>query len=297
MDIKQLKFLIALDQTRHFGKAAELCHVTQPTLSMRLRNLEDELDLVLVARGQRFEGFTEAGERVLAWARTLMAAYDGLQSEAASCRGQLVGSLRLGTVPLSSLNPMALVAPLSRQHPELCFQLTSMSSEQILDGMSRNKIDLGLCYLEQVEPDQFDWIELGATTMGLLYDTRHFQFDKAELTWEDVSHVPLGLLTQGMHYRHSIALSFSSRGLDPRPIVESDSTFQLVQAVGAGICCAIMPLHSGVESLSDYLRILPVANAKTTAPIGLLMRRAEPRSALAEKCFEEARAIFATPGS
>ncbi|MCG2582486.1 MAG: LysR family transcriptional regulator, partial [Marinobacter sp.] len=61
MDIKQLKFLIALDKTRHFGKAAELCHVTQPTLSMRLRALEDELNLVLVARGQRFEGFTEAG--------------------------------------------------------------------------------------------------------------------------------------------------------------------------------------------------------------------------------------------
>lgn len=61
MDIKQLKFLIALDQTRHFGQAAALCHITQPTLSMRLRNLEDELDLVLVKRGQRFEGFTEAG--------------------------------------------------------------------------------------------------------------------------------------------------------------------------------------------------------------------------------------------
>ena len=63
MDIKQLKFLIALDQTRHFGQAAALCHITQPTLSMRLRNLEDELDLVLVKRGQRFEGFTEAGEQ------------------------------------------------------------------------------------------------------------------------------------------------------------------------------------------------------------------------------------------
>jgi hypothetical protein len=75
------KFLIALDETRHFGQAAARCHITQPTLSMRLRNLEDELDLVLVNRGQRFEGFTEAGERVLAWARTLLAAHDGLFAE------------------------------------------------------------------------------------------------------------------------------------------------------------------------------------------------------------------------
>jgi len=69
MDLKQLKFLIALDETRHFGQAAARCHITQPTLSMRLRSLEEELDLPLVIRGQRFEGFTAPGERVLAWAR------------------------------------------------------------------------------------------------------------------------------------------------------------------------------------------------------------------------------------
>ena len=61
MDIKQLRFLIALDETRHFGQAAARCHVTQPTLSMRLRGLEDELGVELVRRGQRSEGSTEAG--------------------------------------------------------------------------------------------------------------------------------------------------------------------------------------------------------------------------------------------
>jgi DNA-binding transcriptional LysR family regulator len=69
MDIKQLKYLIALDQTRHFGKAAAQCNITQPTLSMRIRGLEEELGLVLIVRGQRFEGFTPEGERILAWAR------------------------------------------------------------------------------------------------------------------------------------------------------------------------------------------------------------------------------------
>ncbi len=61
MDIKQLKYLIALDQTRHFGRAAAACHITQPTLSMRIRNLEEELNLTLIQRGQRFEGFTPGG--------------------------------------------------------------------------------------------------------------------------------------------------------------------------------------------------------------------------------------------
>ncbi|UTV28880.1 LysR family transcriptional regulator [Photobacterium atrarenae] len=294
MDIKQLKYLIALDQTRHFGQAALLCHITQPTLSMRIRNLEDELDLVLIERGQRFEGFTEAGERILAWARTVLAAHDGLQAEAASCRGQLVGSLRLGIVPLASQNPMQLLKPLSQRFPELRYQLSSMTSEQVIDGLNRNQLDLGLCYLEQVDTTHFDIIKLSATRMGLLHDIRHFEFSESELTWNHLDEIPLGLLTKGMHYRQSIDLSFSSKGLVPQVVIEGDSTFQLIQAVSAGMCCAVMPLHSGLEALNDHLQIVPISGAEVQSPIGLLMRRSEPRTALAEQCFTEAQTIFGT---
>jgi len=292
MDIKQLKYLIALDQTKHFGQAAALCHITQPTLSMRIRNLEDELDLVLITRGQRFEGFTEEGERILAWARTLLAAHDGLQAEAASCRGQLVGSLRLGMVPLASLNPMQLLEPLSQRYPELHFQLTSLTSEQIIDQLNRNQLDLGFCYLDQIDLQFFDVLRLTATSMGLLYDIRHYQLEDAELSWEATAKLPLGLLTKGMHYRQSIDLSYRSIDIEPHTILESDSTFQLIQAVNAGICCAIMPLRSGIEAMNEHLRILPIQEAVIHSPLGLVMRRSEPRSALAEKCFAEAKSIF-----
>ncbi|MBA1320726.1 DNA-binding transcriptional LysR family regulator [Pseudomonas sp. BIGb0278] len=292
MDIKQLKFLIALDQTRHFGQAAALCHITQPTLSMRLRNLEEELDLVLVERGQRFEGFTEAGERILAWARTLLAAHDGLQAEAASCRGQVVGSLRLGSVPLASFNPMALLVPLREKFPELQFQLSSSTSEQIVDGLSRNQLDLGICYLDQVNSSFFDVIELGTTTMGLLHDTRHYQFEQSELAWDELGDLPLGLLSKGMHYRQSLDLSFRSRGLAPLAVLESDSTFQLIQAITSGMCCAVMPLNCGLEDLSEHMRITPITEASVLSPVGLLLRRSEPRSAIAEQCFNQARIVF-----
>lgn len=292
MDIKQLKFLIALDQTRHFGQAAALCHITQPTLSMRLRNLEEELDLVLVERGQRFEGFTEAGERILAWARTLLAAHDGLQAEAASCRGQVVGSLRLGSVPLASFNPMALLLPLREKFPELQFQLSSSTSEQIVDGLSRNQLDLGICYLDQVNSSFFDVIELGTTTMGLLHDTRHYQFEQSELAWDELGDLPLGLLSKGMHYRQSLDMSFRSRGLAPLAVLESDSTFQLIQAITSGMCCAVMPLNCGLEDLSEHMRITPISEASVLSPVGLLLRRSEPRSAIAEQCFNQARIVF-----
>lgn len=286
MDIKQLKFLIALDETRHFGQAAARCNITQPTLSMRLRSLEQELGLELVSRGQRFEGFTAPGERVLAWARTVLAAYDGLQAEAAACRGNLVGTLRLGVVPLSSFDPLPLLQRLHQVHPNLRFELSSLSSEQILEQLASNRIDLGVSYFERLDTSRFEALPLGETRMGLLYDTRHFQFGEQPLSWSDVTEQPLGLLTGSMHFRQSIDYNFHSRGLQPQPLLQTDAVHQLMQAVQAGLCCAIMPLQGGLETLGDSLRLHPIADARTLSGLGLIMRSTAPRSALAEVCFK-----------
>ncbi|PCK92059.1 LysR family transcriptional regulator [Pseudomonas viridiflava] len=285
MDIKQLKFLIALDETRHFGQAAARCNITQPTLSMRLRNLEEELGLPLVNRGQRFEGFTAPGERVLAWARTVLAAYDGLQAEAAACRGHLVGTLRLGVVPLSSFDPLPLLQRLHQMHPNLRFELSSLSSEQVLEQLASNRIDLGVSYLERLDNDRFDSLALDDTKMGLLYDRRHFTFGDEPLSWADLVELPLGMLTSGMHFRQSIDHNFHSRGLQPQPLLQTDAVHQLLQAVHGGFCCAIMPLDGGLETLTEHLAMHPIADARTLAQLGLIMRRSAPRSALAEACF------------
>lgn len=295
MDIKQLNFLVALDETRHFGQAAARCHVTQPTLSMRLRGLEQELGLELVRRGQRFEGFTEAGERILAWARSVLAAQDGLLTEAAACRGQLVGTLRLGVVPLGGFDPMRLVQLFATQHPELRFRLFALSSEQILERLGRNQLDLGISYLERLDRSHFDSLELADTRMGLLHDRRHFRFATACLSWEAVAALPLGLLSSGMHFRQSVDHALRSRGLAPKPRLESDAVHQLLQAAQAGLCCAVMPLDSGLDTLAEHLQLTPIEEAQTLAPLGLLLRRGAPRSALAAACFDEARHLLGAP--
>ena len=285
MDIKQLRFLVALDETRHFGQAAERCHVTQPTLSMRLRNLEKELGVELVQRGQRFEGFTAAGLRVLAWARSLLATEAGLLAEAAACRGQMIGTLRLGVVPLSGFDPMRLIASFAKAYPQLRFQLFALSSEEILERLGRNQLDLGLSYLERLDHQHFAALELAETRMGLLHDQRHFTFSETALDWQSLAELPLGLLTNEMHFRQSIDHGFRSCGLSAQPWLETDAVHQLLQAVGQGLCCSILPLRHGLGELDANLRLTPIANAQTLAPLGLLMRRSEPRSALAEACF------------
>jgi len=255
MDIKQLKFLIALDETRHFGQAAARCHITQPTLSMRLRSLEEELDLPLVNRGQRFEGFTAPGERVLAWARTVLAAYDGLQAEAAACRGNLVGTLRLGVVPLSNFDPLPLLQRLHSLHPNMRFELSSLSSEQILDQLASNRLDLGVSYLDRLDSERFDSLQLAETRMGVMYDKRYFSFAEATSSWESLTELPLGLLTSGMHFRQSIDHNFHSRGLHPQPIIQTDAVHQLLQAAQGGLMCGLTPVGGGGGICTDDLML------------------------------------------
>lgn len=97
--------------------------------------------------------------------------------------------------------------------------------------------------------------------------------------------MPLGLLSSGMHFRQSIDYNFHSRGLTPHPLLQTDAVHQLLQAVHGGLCCAVMPLDGGLQALTDDLRLHPIADARTLARLGLIMRRAAPRSALAEACF------------
>ena len=128
--------------------------------------------------------------------------------------------------------------------------------------------------------------------MGLLYDPAHFRFDDAPLHWEALAELPLGLLTAGMHFRQSVDHNFHSRGITPRLLLQTDAVHQLVQAVHGGLCCAVMPLGSGLEAVTGGLCLQPIEQAGTLAPLGLIMRRTAPRSALAEACIAEYRKLL-----
>lgn len=296
IDIKQLFYLIALDKTQHFGQAAEMCHVTQPTLSMRLRNLEKELDVVLIKRSSRFEGFTEEGEKILKWAKTMQSAYDGLQAEAANFRQQLFGQLRIGIVPLTNLNPMLMLQKISALFPEISFQVLSTNSENIIDRLNSNSLDIGICYLEKANTQQHEIYALKQTELGLLFHRNHFMPSTRTISWHEVVKQPLALLNKENHFRQSVDLAFQRYNLHPKVLVESSSTLHLIQSVNAGFCASIVPIAKGMENLSQDLDVVPIVDATINAPLGIVIRKEEPRSILIEKCFAQMRTYLESTG-
>src|SRR5579885_784875 len=111
MVLKQLIYVAALARERHFGRAAKSCHVSQPTLSAAIRQLEEELGAPIVRRGHRFNGFTPEGESVLEYAKRIVADCNALRQDVGKARGGLIGRLRLGAIPTALPIVAMLTAP------------------------------------------------------------------------------------------------------------------------------------------------------------------------------------------
>src|SRR5688500_9107872 len=148
MQIQHLAYLAALAREGHFGRAADACFVTQPTLSNGIRRLEEELGVALVRRGHRYEGLTPEGERMLTWAHRILADTDGMQMDAVAMREGLAGRLRLGVIPTALPVVALLSAPLLRRHAAMDLSVESLTSRQIEQGLHDAHVDVGVTYLE-----------------------------------------------------------------------------------------------------------------------------------------------------
>ena len=121
--IDKLEFILALARERHFGRAAEACGVTQPTLSAGVKHLEEQMGVLLVNRGSRFQSFTPEGERVLEWARRIVGDTRTMREEINSLRHGLSGRLRLAAIPTALAMVAALTTPYRERHPNVQFTI------------------------------------------------------------------------------------------------------------------------------------------------------------------------------
>ena len=149
MNIRHLRYFVALARERHHARAAAACHVTQPTLSEAIRQLERELAVPLIYReGQRFGGLTAEGERALDWARRILADQEALEQELAEMRVGLTGDLHFGVIPAAMPATPWVTAAFCRNHPLVTLKVLSLSSIEIQRGLDAAELDAGLTYLD-----------------------------------------------------------------------------------------------------------------------------------------------------
>ncbi len=305
MVIRQLVYLVALERERHFGRAAAASGVSQPALSAGIRQLEDDLGVPIVARGQRFQGFTPEGERVLDWAHRILADCDALRQELGEMRQSLTGTLRLGVVPSALSAAARFTAPFSSRHPGVAITVLSMASLEIERALEAFEIDVGLTYLDNEPLQRVRTLPLYTERYLLLVAEGGTLAERDSMTWAEAASLRLALLTPNMQNRRIIDAAFASAGHRPRATVESNSVLALAAHVAASpahtsaggqLWASVVPesLISGLGAPAGT-RALKLSDPGVSHVLGLVMADRDPPPPLARALFAEALAD-ADPG-
>jgi len=197
MNLRDLKYIIAVADTRHFGKAAQRCFVSQPTLSGQIRKLEKELGVIIFERTNRNVAVTAVGEEILRYARQMMEQADAIHSISAAQRDPLSGPLRIGAIPTISPYLMPLIlAPLKQQHPDLKLVLSEETTERLLQRLRNHEIDAALL-ATAIEGHDLQATELFDEPFWIAYPRDHPFYLKEEITRKDLDNTELLLLAEG----------------------------------------------------------------------------------------------------
>ncbi|GAA1004443.1 LysR family transcriptional regulator [Nocardiopsis tropica] len=298
MLFRQLEYFVALARERHFARAASACYVSQPALSEAIRKLERELDVPLVVRGSSFEGLTPEGQRLVPWARRILADRDSLEHEVTALRTGLTGELDLGVIPAAATAVALLTDPFCSAHPLVRVRIRAgLRSSEVVERIRRYELDAGIVYS--------DGTDLDGLTVTPLYTDRHVLVAREDLlpegegtvSWTDAAQLPMCLLHKGMRGRDLIDEVAQAHGARFAPRLESDSVATLLAMVGAGRWATIVPrARLATYRAPSGTRVVeldgpPAAlgdRAELAARVVLVRHGGEPESVLARALAESA---------
>ncbi|MDQ0455523.1 LysR family hydrogen peroxide-inducible transcriptional activator [Rhizobium paknamense] len=288
--MKHLRYFEALARIRHFGRAAEACAISQPALSLQIRELEDLIGAPLVERGGRQIRLTALGEEFAARVVTILQAVDDLQDLGRAALGPLNGRLRIGIIP--TIAPYLLpeiMTSLTRHYPGLDPWPREAITQSLLEDLMEGKLDLAIVALPVSEPSLQE-VPLFQEEFVLVRARE--DAEKPVPSADRLLEMRLLLLEEGHCFRDQ-ALSFCSiSGLQPRDLMEGSSLSTLVQMVGAGIGITLIPqMAVPVETRSSSVCVSRLPHPRPSRTIGMVWRKSNPLAAQFAQIAEIVRTV------
>jgi LysR family transcriptional regulator, hydrogen peroxide-inducible genes activator len=273
--LKQLRYFDALSRHCHFGRAAEACAISQPALSMQIKELEQFLGGVLLERGARQIRLTKFGEEVAQRVRDILRSVDELGDFARASHDQLAGRLRVGMIP--TIAPYLLptvIGNLTRLHPELDIHVRETLTPKLIEELREGRLDTAIVALPVSEPSLTE-VALFAENF-LLVRPGEAEGTPAP-TVKALREMRLLLLEEGHCFRDQ-ALSFCNmHSSPPREVLDASSLSTLVQMVSAGIGVTLIPeMAVAVETRSASVSVTRFKNPQPSRTIGMVWRKTSP---------------------
>lgn len=275
MNLRELDYLIAIDEEKHFHRAAERCFVSQPTLSGQLKKLEDELGVLLVERTNRQVQMTEAGKAIAVQARRILAEVRILKDVATSFHDPLAGELHLGLIPTVAPYLLPIIMPLlSQQCPALKLWLHEHQTKSLLEKLRNGELDLLILALP-VETSEFVEIDLFEEPFWLATSQSDPLAQKKQITLDDLNHREMLLLEEGHCLRGQALDVCFAAGAKEQSGFQATSLETLRHMVAEGMGSTLIPEMAVPKKTlkSDTIRYVPFNDPSPTRRIGMLFRK------------------------
>jgi DNA-binding transcriptional LysR family regulator len=292
MLVRHLSYFVMLAKERHFARAAEACHVAQPTLSAAIRKLEEDLGVPLVVRSHRFVGLTPEGEKLLAWGRQILTDYQSLHDDLAGARQGLVGELRLGVIPAAMPAVAFLSACFCEANPAATIEIRSLTSRAIAEGLDAFELDGGLTYLENEPIAHVRRVPLYHERYKFVVSRGHRLADRASVSWHEAAGERLCLLSQDMQNRRIVDRLTASIGLTVHPNVVGNSFLAVWAHLRQGSWASIVP-QSFFHLLGQQpdLVAIDLVEPVHSEAIGLVVSDREPRAPMVAALLTAAMSV------
>ncbi|MCY0154891.1 hydrogen peroxide-inducible genes activator [Hoeflea alexandrii] len=275
LTLKQLRYFEALALHGHFGRAAQACAISQPALSVQIRELEESLGTELFERGARQVRLTNFGEEFADRVRGILRSVDELGELARASRDHLVGRLRIGVIP--TIAPYLLpeiITDLTASNSSIDIQIRESLTPILVRELADGKLDAAIVALPVSEPSLTE-VALFEENFVLVRPVA--DQDKPVPGHEDMREMKLLLLEEGHCFRDQ-ALSFCNiQSSRPREMLDASSLATLVQMVGAGLGVTLIPeMAIAVETRSAPVSIAHFRNPQPSRTIGMIWRKTSP---------------------
>ena len=281
MNLRDLKYVVSVAESHHFGKAAERCFVSQPTLSGQIKKLEEELGISIFERTKRSVEVTPVGEMILNHARKILEQVEDIEQVAQTFEDPLAGSLRIGAIPtLSPYLMPSILMPLKNTHPQMKLVLSEELTDTLTERLKNHEIDAALIATE-VDEQEFGVMPLFKEPFWLAYPCDHPIASKAEIGRADLDGADLLLLAEG-HCLAKQAMDICHQNRQDQgdmADLRASSLETLLQMVSAGFGSTLVPALAmrGTWTSDEGISTCKLKLNDAYRCISLIYRKSYPR--------------------
>jgi LysR family transcriptional regulator, transcription activator of glutamate synthase operon len=298
MELRQLRYLVALAEELNFTRAAAKEHVAQPALSQQVRRLEDELGLALVERTTRQVALTEAGELLVARARRVLAELEAAGTELQALRGMDTGHITIGA--MHTMGPIDLSLPLALfhdRHPGVGLTVRENSSEEMAEMLRVDELDLAfLSVTERVEAHGLGLHQLVSEELVVLLPLDHPLSGRGQVKMAELAEEHFIAFRVGARLRELLFAAGRQAGFEPRVTLESNESQRIRRLVARGFGVAILP-RSDAERPGADVAVARLVEPSLRRDITLAWRSGRHLPPAAAAFVDLARETFAEPDS